>query len=159
MTFRSNQRRHGPLPPVQARRSLFTPLLTLAVASAFAVPALAAPTPPAGARAPHVTAPASPLRVAPYRSAFDGYRFFAPPSRANWRDANDTAAALGGHAGHLKSPAAAPPAVTSSTDHESHAATPSRHHDAMHGAAPTDAAAKPGPVSPHKHPGHGSPKR
>ena len=44
--------------------------------------------------------PAAP--VLKYESAFDGYTRFADEKRANWRDVNDTAGLLGGHAAHLK---------------------------------------------------------
>ncbi len=37
-----------------------------------------------------------------YESAFTGYTRFADEKRANWRDVNDTAGLLGGHAAHLK---------------------------------------------------------
>jgi Cu/Ag efflux protein CusF len=37
-----------------------------------------------------------------YQSAFDGYSRFADEKRANWRDVNDTAGLLGGHAAHLR---------------------------------------------------------
>ncbi len=37
-----------------------------------------------------------------YESAFDGYTRFADEKRANWRDVNDTAGVLGGHAAHIR---------------------------------------------------------
>ena len=37
-----------------------------------------------------------------YRSAFEDYRAYREPEARSWRASNDEAAALGGHAGHLK---------------------------------------------------------
>ena len=52
-------------------------------------------------------------QVAPpaYTSAFSGYRIFAAPQEAPdrlWRRANREMQELGGHAGHMKQPAAGP---------------------------------------------------
>ena len=51
----------------------------------------------AGGASAQISAPA--LK---YESAFDGYTRFADEKRANWRDVNDTAGLLGGHAAHLR---------------------------------------------------------
>lgn len=44
--------------------------------------------------------------AATYRSAFEGYRRFEGERRANWREANDEAARVGGHVGILREKAA-----------------------------------------------------
>ena len=72
------------------------------------LPALAA----ASAASAQGTAPADAARAAapiPYRSAFAGYRAWQEPAPMNWREANETAGALGGHMGHVRgrSPSAA----------------------------------------------------
>ena len=49
--------------------------------------------------------PADPLArvpVAPYRSAFEGYRSLEEPKRIPWRDANAEAGRVGGHIGILR---------------------------------------------------------
>jgi len=65
--------------------------------------ALAAGT--AFAQAPGRADPADPRVPAPapaYRSAFEDYRRLEPGQRANWRDANEEAARIGGHIGVLR---------------------------------------------------------
>ena len=37
-----------------------------------------------------------------YRSAFEGYRAYQEPTARSWREVNEEAALLGGHAGQLK---------------------------------------------------------
>lgn len=64
------------------------PVMALVVASSFTF------LPGAAAQ------PAAPALK--YESAFTGYTRFADEKRANWRDVNDTAGLLGGHAAHLK---------------------------------------------------------
>jgi len=59
----------------------------------------------AAAAAAQGTQPADAARAAspsPYRSAFADYRGWREPEPANWRAANETAAALGGHMGHVR---------------------------------------------------------
>ena len=56
-------------------------------------------------------APADAARSAappPYRSAFEGYRAWRDPAPVNWREANETAGALGGHMGHVRGRPAEP---------------------------------------------------
>ena len=58
------------------------------------------------------TPPADTARAAappPYRSAFADYRAWREPEPANWRAANEDAGALGGHMGHVRGRAPAPP--------------------------------------------------
>ena len=66
-----------------------------------------------------------------YRSAFEGYRAYQEPEARSWRASNEEAAALGGHAGHLKSPmkstvppASKPEATTQPGDSASQPMTP-----------------------------------
>lgn len=91
------------------------------------LPALAA----ASAASAQGTAPADAARAAapiPYRSAFAGYRAWQEPAPMNWREANETAGALGGHVGHVRgrSPSAgsAPPAAPPRQDAASVPAKP-----------------------------------
>ena len=64
------------------------------------LPALVA----ASAASAQGAAPADASRSAapPYRSAFEGYRAWRDPAPMNWREANETAGALGGHMGHVR---------------------------------------------------------
>lgn len=77
-------------------------LLAATVMSAHAqTPAHSDPSDPADSSQPGIPAA--------YRSAFDGYlphRDSPAPSLENWRAANDLVGALGGHGGHLDTPAA-----------------------------------------------------
>jgi hypothetical protein len=91
------------------------------------LPALAA----ASAVSAQGTAPADGLRTAapiPYRSAFAGYRAWQEPAPMNWREANETAGALGGHMGHVRgrssSAGSAPPAAPPRQDAASPATKP-----------------------------------
>lgn len=65
------------------------------------LPALVA----ASAASAQGAAPAEASRSAappPYRSAFEGYRAWRDPAPVSWREANETAGALGGHMGHVR---------------------------------------------------------
>lgn len=73
-----------------------------------------------------------------YRSAFDGYRPFAAtpaPTSQTWREANNTAAKLGGHAGHLKGAASAG-ASTHEHGKASNAPQGHHHHHGRHSGTP-----------------------
>lgn len=93
------------------------------------LPALAA----ASAASAQGTAPADAARAAapiPYRSAFAGYRAWQEPAPIDWREANETAGALGGHMGHVRgrststSAGSAPPATAPRPDAASAPAKP-----------------------------------
>ena len=91
------------------------------------LPALAA----ASAASAQGNAPADTARVAtpiPYRSAFAGYRAWQEPAPMDWREANETAGALGGHMGHVRgrssSTGSAPPAAPPRPDAASAPAKP-----------------------------------
>jgi len=91
------------------------------------LPALAA----ASAASAQSAAPADAARGAapiPYRSAFAGYRAWQEPAPMNWREANETAGALGGHMGHVRgrasSAGSAPPAAPPRQDAASVPAKP-----------------------------------
>jgi hypothetical protein len=81
------------------------------------------------------TAPADAARAAapiPYRSTFAGYRAWQEPAPMDWREANETAGALGGHMGHVRghvggrssSTGSAPPAAPPRPDAASVPAKP-----------------------------------
>lgn len=53
---------------------------------------------------------ARPIAVAPYRSAFEGFRPWRDEELQDWRRVNDEMKQLGGHNGHLRAPPAAKPA-------------------------------------------------
>lgn len=91
------------------------------------LPALVA----ASAASAQGTAPADAARAAaptPYRSAFAGYRAWQEPAPMDWREANETAGALGGHMGHVRgrssSAGSAPPAAPPRPDAASAPAKP-----------------------------------
>lgn len=46
---------------------------------------------------------------AAHQSVLEGYRRYEAPPAIGWRDANDQAAALGGHLGQIRGRAATPP--------------------------------------------------
>lgn len=102
--------------------SRFTParaLLVAAVAVAVALPAQPQPvSPPDPANA---SAPVPPLA---YRSMLAGYRPFSDPKATPWRQANDTAAGVGGwraYAREARSPdAAASAASAAQGGHDAH---------------------------------------
>ena len=83
-----------------------------------------------------------------YRSAFEGYRAYQEPTARSWREVNEEAASLGGHAGQLK------PAGTSTapqvTKPEATGAT-----GGAPPAGPPAAAAKPTKPANAAHEGHG----
>jgi len=58
-----------------------------------------------GAR-PDPADPQARVTVAPYRSAFEGYRGLDEPKRIPWRDANQEVGRVGGHVGILREQAA-----------------------------------------------------
>ena len=91
------------------------------------LPVLAA----ASAASAQGTAPADAARApapSPYRSAFAGYRAWQEPAPMDWREANETAGALGGHMGHVRSRSSsagsAPPAASPRPDAASAPAKP-----------------------------------
>jgi len=55
--------------------------------------------------------PAPPAMPSPaaHQSVLEGYRRYEAPPAIAWRDANDQAAALGGHLGQVRGRAATPP--------------------------------------------------
>lgn len=75
----------------------------------FAVAAVAAAA-TAAAQEPRRPDPANPAAAAPavrYQSPFEGYRSLADDKPADWRQSNDEAGRLGGHAGQV--PGSVPP--------------------------------------------------
>lgn len=73
--------------------------------------AAAAAVAPHGAAQPDPTAASAPVPPVKYRSLLAGYRSFADVAPTPWRQANDTAAAIGGwraYAREAAEPAAAP---------------------------------------------------
>ncbi len=70
----------------------------------------AAQAQPPSTAAPTAKASDTPVLVAPYRSAFEGFRPWRDEEPQDWRRANDEMKQLGGHNGHLRAPSAARPA-------------------------------------------------
>lgn len=69
------------------------------VPAALALLAASLLAPQAGAQAPASASAASPAHPAappPYRSALEGYQRYTDEKIANWKEANDTAARIGG---------------------------------------------------------------
>jgi hypothetical protein len=79
-----------------ARNPMFKPLPAHGLVLAFAVSsALATAQTPA----PAASAPAAPVAASPspvYQSALDGYKPYTDEATANWKEANDTTARIGG---------------------------------------------------------------
>ena len=105
--------------------------------TAFSLVAFAQQAPlPAG-----TSASVAPARLQ-YRSAFEGYRAYQEPTARSWREVNEEAASLGGHAGHLKpagtstAPQVAKPEATGATGGAPPAAPPAE------GAKPTKPASR-----------------
>lgn len=97
--------------------SLFVRALLLASAAAAALNSGAQPAPPDPSIA---SAPVPPVR---YTSAFAGYRPFADDAMTPWRQANDTAAGIGGwrvYAREARPAAPTPAAPAASAAHGAH---------------------------------------
>jgi len=64
--------------------------------------ACAAAAQPVASPAPALAPQAARTEPASYRSAFTDYRSWQEPEPVSWRAANESAAALGGHLGHVR---------------------------------------------------------
>ena len=122
-------------------------LLAAIGAAAFTVGAFAQQVPVASSTA---SRPSPSLQ---YRSAFEGYRPYREPEARSWRESNEEAGSLRGHAGHLKPPASPVSSEKSAVQPAGPATAPSEKAQPLSSAVSPATPTPPPPVKP-AGPGH-----